>query len=42
MKTAAATILAAIAFVVAAIFFNLAYALWIDPWLANLFPWSTI
>lgn len=42
MKKAAATILVTLAIVVAAITFNLAHALWIDPWLAELFPWSTL
>lgn len=41
MKAAAASILCAIAFVVAAVLFNLAHAVWIDPWLARVFPWST-
>jgi len=41
MKKAAVTILSVIAIVVAAISFNLAHALWIDPWLAEVFPWST-
>lgn len=41
MKSAAVIILASIAVVVAAILFNLAHAIWIDPWLARIFPWST-
>lgn len=40
MKSAAVTILAVIGFVVAAVIFNIAYALWLDPWLAQVFPWT--